>query len=76
MRIQQDDHGILGINHQRRTTIDGPSQIKRDQQLASTNYGQTSQGFFRIWKFLSTIHTKILRTGVTAKQPTEERHTI
>ena len=76
MRIQQDDHGILGTNHQGRTTIDGPSQTKRDQRLASTNHSQTSQGFLRIWKFLPTIHTKILQTGTPIKQPTKERHTI
>ena len=60
MRIQQDNHGIFGTNHQRRMTIDGPSQIKRDQQMAGTNYSQTSQGLSRIWKFLSTFHMKIL----------------
>ena len=76
MRIQQDDHGILGTNHQGRTTIDGPSQTKRDQRLAGTNHSQTSQGFFRIWKFLPTIHMKILRTGITVKQSTEKGHAI
>ena len=76
MQIQQDDHGILRTNHQRRTTINGPSQTKRDQRLAGTNYSQTSQGFLRIWEFLLTLHTKILQTGTPIKQPAEERHTI
>ena len=31
MQIQQNNHGILGTNYQRRTAIDGPSQTKRDQ---------------------------------------------
>ena len=76
MRIQQDNHGILGTNHQGRTIVDGPSQTKRDQRLAGTNHSQTSQGFLRIWKLLLMIHTKILRTGTTVKQLTEKRHTI
>ena len=76
MRIRQDDNGVSGIDHQGRTTIDGPSQTKRDQQLADTNYSQTSQGVPRIWKFLPTIHMKLLRTGTPIKQPVEERHAI
>ena len=76
MRIQQDDHGIPRTNHQGRTTIDGPSQIKRDQRLAGTNYSQTSQGFLRIWKFLLMLHMKIFRTSTPIKQPAEERHAI
>ena len=55
MRIQQNHHGILGTNYQRRTAINRPSQTKRDQRMASTNYSQTSQGLLRIWKFLSML---------------------
>ena len=76
MQIQQDNHGIFGTNHQRRTTIDGPSQTKRNQQMASTNYGQTSQSLPRIWKFLSMFYMKILRTSSSTKQFAEERYTI
>ena len=60
MQIQQNNHGIPGINYQRRTAIDGPGQTKRDQRLASTNHSQTSQGLPGIWKLLLTLHTKIL----------------
>ena len=76
MQIQQNDHGILGTNYQRRTTINGPNQTKRDQQLASTNYSQTSQGFLRIWKFLLTLHMKIFRAGTSIKQSAKERYAI
>ena len=76
MQIQQDDNGILGLNNQRRTTLDGSRQTKRNQRLADTNYDQTSQGIPRIWKFLLTLYLKILRTSPSIKQSTEERHTI
>ena len=76
MRIQQDHHGILGTHYQRRTVIDGPSQTKRDQRIDGTNYSQTSQGFLRIWKFLLTLHTKILRISPSIKQSAKERHAI
>ena len=68
MQIQQNHHGILGTNYQGRTAIDGPSQTKRDQWMAGTNYSQTSQGFLRIWKFLSMLHMKILRIGSSTEQ--------
>ena len=76
MQIQQDNHGILGTNHQRRMTIDGPSQTKRNQQMAGTNYSQTSQSLPRIWKFLLMLYMKILRTSSSTKQFAKERDAI
>ena len=76
MQIQQDHHGILGIDYQRRTAINGPGQTKRDQQMAGTNYSQTSQGVLRIWKFLLTFHTKILQIGSSIEQSAKERYAI
>ena len=76
MQIQQDNHGIFGTNHQRRTIINGSSQTKMNQRVAGTNYSQTSQGLPRIRKFLSMLHMKILQISPSIKQFAKERYTI
>ena len=76
MQIQQNDNGIFGLDNQRRATIDGSCQTKRNQQLASTNYDQASQGLFRVWKFPLTLHLKILWTSPSSKLLAEIGHTI
>ena len=76
MQIQQDNNGISRANHQGRTTINGPSQTRRNQQLASTNYSQTSQSLSRIWKLLLMLHIKILWTSPSTKWLVEKGHTM
>ena len=51
--------GVFGIDHSRRTTIDGPCQGKRTIRLADSYNRQTSMIVPWIWKLLSEIHQEV-----------------